>query len=96
MISVYVTERRVRDDTAGKPVKGCRYRELGEIMCIRVLGGTDRKYGNIGDVIVASVKSATPGVLLKKVKLSAVIVRSKKGIQERWFYIDSMITQLSL
>ena len=37
-----------------------------EIMCIRVLGGSKRKYGNIGDVIVASVKSATPGGVVKK------------------------------
>ena len=40
-----------------------------EIMCIRVLGGSKRKFGNIGDVIVASVKSATPVELLKKVML---------------------------
>lgn len=37
-----------------------------EIMCIRVLGGSKRKYGNIGDIIVASVKSATPGGVVKK------------------------------
>ena len=37
-----------------------------EIMCIRVLGGSKRKFGNIGDVIVASVKSATPGGVVKK------------------------------
>ncbi len=37
-----------------------------EIMCIRVLGGSHRKWGNIGDVIVASVKSATPGGVVKK------------------------------
>ncbi len=39
-----------------------------EIMCIRVLGGSKRKFGNIGDVIVASVKSATPGGVVKKAK----------------------------
>ncbi|NLI60190.1 MAG: 50S ribosomal protein L14 [Clostridiales bacterium] len=53
-----------------------------EIMCIRVLGGTRRRYGNIGDVIVASVKSATPGGVVKKGEIvKAVIVRTKKGIQ---------------
>lgn len=40
-----------------------------EIMCIRVLGGSKRKFGNIGDIIVASVKSATPGGVVKKVTL---------------------------
>ena len=37
-----------------------------EIMCIRVLGGTGRRYGNIGDVVVATVKKATPGGVVKK------------------------------
>ena len=51
-----------------------------EIMCIRVLGGSRRKYGNIGDIIVASVKSATPGGVVKKGDVvKAVIVRSVKG-----------------
>jgi large subunit ribosomal protein L14 len=51
-------------------------------MCIRVLGGSVRKYGNIGDVIVASVKSATPGGVVKKGDIvKAVIVRTKKGIK---------------
>ncbi|MGI6116586.1 50S ribosomal protein L14 [Luoshenia tenuis] len=51
-----------------------------EIMCIRVMGGSIRKYGNIGDVIVASVKSATPGGVVKKGDVvKAVIVRSVKG-----------------
>ena len=53
-----------------------------EIMCIRVLGGSKRKYGNIGDIIVASVKSATPGGVVKKGDVvKAVIVRSVKGIR---------------
>ena len=53
-----------------------------EIMCIRVLGGSKRKYGNIGDVIVASVKSATPGGVVKKGDVvKAVIVRSVKGLR---------------
>ena len=51
-----------------------------EIMCIRVMGGSIRKFGNIGDVIVASVKSATPGGVVKKGDVvKAVIVRSVKG-----------------
>ena len=53
-----------------------------EIMCIRVLGGSKRKFGNIGDIIVASVKSATPGGVVKKGDVvKAVIVRSVKGIR---------------
>ena len=53
-----------------------------EIMCIRVLGGSFRKTGNIGDVIVASVKTATPGGAVKKGDVvKAVIVRSSKGLR---------------
>ena len=53
-----------------------------EIMCIRVLGGSFRRYGNIGDVIVASVKTATPGGAVKKGDVvKAVIVRSSKGLR---------------
>ncbi|MBO7187907.1 MAG: 50S ribosomal protein L14 [Clostridia bacterium] len=53
-----------------------------ELMCIRVLGGSFRRTGNIGDVIVCSVKSATPGGAAKKGKVyRAVIVRSKNGIR---------------
>jgi len=53
-----------------------------EIMCIRVLGGSKRKWGNIGDIIVASVKSATPGGVVKKGDVvKAVIVRSVKGMR---------------
>ena len=52
-----------------------------EIMCIRVLGGSFRRYGNIGDIIVASVKTATPGGTVKKGDVvKAVIVRSAKGL----------------
>ena len=51
-------------------------------MCIRCLGGSFRKFANIGDVIVASVKSATPGGMVKKGDVvKAVIVRSKKGLK---------------
>lgn len=53
-----------------------------EIMCIRVLGGSFRRYGNIGDVIVASVKEAAPGGVVKKGDVvKAVIVRSRKGLR---------------
>lgn len=52
-----------------------------EIKCIRVLGGSTRKSGNIGDIIVASVKSAQPnGTVKKKEVVKAVIVRTQKGI----------------
>ena len=51
-----------------------------EIMCIRVLGGTGRRYANIGDVVVASVKKAAPGGVVKKGDVvKAVVVRSVKG-----------------
>ena len=53
-----------------------------ELMCIRCLGGSYRKYAGIGDVIVASVKSATPGgVVSKGDVVKAVVVRTKKGLR---------------
>ena len=53
-----------------------------EIKCMRVLGGSKRKYGNIGDVIVASVRKSTPGGQVKKGEVvKAVIVRSAKGVR---------------
>ena len=53
-----------------------------EIMCIRVLGGTGRRYANIGDVVVAAVKKAAPGGQVKKGDVvKAVIVRSVKGVK---------------
>ena len=62
---------RVADNTGAK-----------ELMCIRCLGGSYRKFANIGDVIVASVKSAAPGGMVKKGDVvKAVIVRSKKGLK---------------
>ncbi len=65
------TRLKVADNTGAK-----------EIMCIRVLGGSYRRSGNIGDVIVASVKTATPGGVVKKGEVvTAVIVRTAKGIQ---------------
>lgn len=55
-----------------------------EIMCIRVLGGSFRRYANIGDIIVAAVKSATPGGQVKKGDVvKAVVVRSKKGLRRQ-------------
>ena len=65
------TRLKVADNTGAK-----------EIMCIRCLGGSNRKTSNIGDVIVASVKSATPGGVVKKGDVvKAVIVRSKNGLR---------------
>lgn len=53
-----------------------------ELMCIKVLGGSFRKFANIGDVIVCSVKTAAPGGAVKKGEVvKAVIVRTKKGIR---------------
>ena len=53
-----------------------------EIKCIRVHGGSGRKYGNIGDIIVASVRKAAPGGQVKKGEVvKAVIVRSAKGVR---------------
>ncbi len=64
---------RVADNTGAK-----------EILCIRVLGGSTRRYGNIGDVIVATVKDATPGGVVKKGDVvKAVIVRTKKGARRQ-------------
>ncbi len=63
------TRLKVADNTGAK-----------EIMCIRTLGGSGRKIANIGDVIVASVKKATPGGVVKKGDvIKAVIVRSRRG-----------------
>lgn len=53
-----------------------------EIMCIRVMGGSFRRYANIGDIIVAAVKSAAPGGMVKKGDVvKAVVVRSVKGLR---------------
>ena len=65
------TYLKVADNTGAK-----------ELMCIRVLGGTGRRYANIGDVVVASVKKAAPGVVVKKGDVvKAVIVRSATGVR---------------
>lgn len=53
-----------------------------EILVIRVMGGSGRKFGNIGDIVVAAVKSATPGGVVKKGDVvKAVVVRTKKGVR---------------
>ena len=55
-----------------------------ELLCIRVLGGTGRRYANIGDVVVCSVKKAAPGGIVKKGDVvKAVIVRSAKGVRRQ-------------
>ena len=65
------TYLKVADNTGAK-----------ELMCIRVLGGSRRRYANIGDVVVASVKKATPGGVVKKGDVvKAVVVRSVKGLR---------------
>ena len=65
------TRLKVADNTGAK-----------ELLCIRVLGGSGRKYANIGDVIVCTVKSAAPGGDVKKGDVvKAVVVRSKKGVR---------------
>ena len=63
------TRLRVADNSGAK-----------ELLCIRVLGGTRRKYADIGDIIVCAVKEATPGGVIKKGEVvKAVVVRTKKG-----------------
>ena len=53
-----------------------------ELMCIRVLGGTARRYANIGDIVICAVKKATPGGVVKKGEVvKAVVVRSVKGLR---------------
>ena len=65
------TYLKVADNTGAK-----------EIMCIRVLGGTRRRYARVGDVIVASVKKSTPGGVVKKGDVvKAVVVRSKSALR---------------
>lgn len=65
------TYLRVADNTGAK-----------ELKCIRVLGGSTRRYGNIGDVVVASVRKAAPGGQVKKGDVvKAVIVRTRKGLR---------------
>ncbi|MBA7614054.1 MAG: 50S ribosomal protein L14 [Actinomycetia bacterium] len=68
-----VSRLKVADNTGAK-----------EIMCIRVLGGTRRKYARIGDVIIATVKSASPnGVIKKSEVVKAVVVRTRKNYRRK-------------
>ena len=67
------TRLKVADNTGAK-----------EILCIRVMGGSTRRYANVGDIIVASVKDATPGGVVKKGDVvKAVVVRSVKGVRRK-------------
>jgi large subunit ribosomal protein L14 len=67
------TRLKVADNTGAK-----------ELLCIRVMGGSTRRYANIGDIIVASVKDATPGGMVKKGDVvKAVVVRSVKGARRK-------------
>ena len=67
------TRLKVADNTGAK-----------EILCIRVMGGSTRRYANIGDTIVATVKDATPGGVVKKGDVvKAVVVRSVKGARRK-------------
>ena len=67
------TRLKVADNTGAK-----------ELLCIRVLGGSTRRYANIGDIIVASVKDATPGGVVKKGDVvKAVVVRTVKGARRK-------------
>jgi large subunit ribosomal protein L14 len=65
------TRLRVADNSGAK-----------ELMCIKVLGGSKRKYANVGDIIVCSVKQATPGGVVKKGEvIKAVVVRTRRGVR---------------
>ena len=67
------TRLKVADNTGAK-----------ELLCIRVMGGSTRRYANIGDIIVASVKDATPGGVVKKGDVvKAVVVRTVKGARRK-------------
>ncbi len=65
------TRLRVADNTGAK-----------ELLCIRVIGGSKRRYANVGDIIIASVKSAAPGGTVKKGDVvKAVVVRTVSGVR---------------
>ncbi len=67
------TRLRVADNTGAK-----------ELLCIRVMGGSTRRYAGIGDIIIASVKDATPGGVVKKGDVvKAVVVRTAKGVRRQ-------------
>ena len=72
-VKVMETRLKVADNTGAK-----------ELLCIRVLGGSTRRYANIGDIIVASVKDATPGGVVKKGDVvKAVVVRTVRGARRK-------------
>ena len=81
------TRLKVADNTGAK-----------ELLCIRVMGGSTRRYANIGDVIVASVKDATPGGVVKKGDVvKAVVVRTVKAhVVKTVLILNSMRMQLLL
>ncbi len=68
-----------------------------EILCIRVMGGSTRRYASIGDVIVATVKDATPGGVVKKGDVvKAVVVRTVKSVHRQTVLISSSMRMLQL
>ena len=71
------TRLKVADNTGAK-----------EILCIRVMGGSTRRYANIGDVIVASVKDATPGGVVKK---GDVVLSRRIRLQEEPVFLDQLL-----
>ena len=79
------TRLRVADNSGAK-----------EILCIRVLGGSKRKFGNIGDIIVATVKSATPGGVVKKGKVVKVMPKTNRVLVEGVNVITLPFLPLSL
>ena len=80
------TRLKVADNTGAK-----------ELLCIRVMGGSTRRYANIGDVIVASVKDATPGGVVKKGDVvKAVVVRSVKALVVKTVLISNLMKMLLL
>ena len=67
------TRLKVGDNTGAK-----------ELLCIRVLGGTGRRYASVGDIIIAAVKEATPGGVVKKGDVvKAVVVRTKESVRRQ-------------
>ena len=81
------TRLKVGDNTGAK-----------ELLCIRVLGGTGRRYASVGDIIIASVKEATPGGVVKKGDVvKAVVVRTKESVRRPdGSYIPVSYTHLTL
>ena len=66
-----------------------------ELLCIRVMGGSTRRYANIGDTVVATVKDATPGGVVKKGDVvKAVVVRTKKALVVKMVLISNLTKML--